>query len=448
MILLVALLSLQDSDYSRRLGELHHTLAEERRKIAEALEGMKAWGLARAEYQKLLRVEADDDEAKKKLRGEEAIPLQNERLTSETRARAAELLSEFARVASSACADLARWCDGHGMHEEALSQWRFALFYSPTHGEALRTLGFWGVGAAAVDPLWKDVKWKELISKADAGSVTTEMTEIEKKWSVKNNCRFTPSMQWEGVNVSQARLTTLAKLGEAELLFMRKLLGEEKLGFCVDRIVVMTGHESFVKYVEDFFSGPKSSKDLLKIMSGTENVLRREFAMCVPEGDSKIADSYISHSIPEFALAATLGIDDYDKTPAWLKEGIGCTAELLFRDCAEASCIAMPESTMTGGIPWSLSDRWNDNLGNLVAQGKDCPMGDLACVDLNAMKGDQRAKSASVVTFLALRWPQGFRGLIAEARKNPKDVSAQFGSGLGLSTEEFDEFWRRWVRAK
>ena len=75
-------------------------------------------------------------------------------------------------------------------------------------------------------------------------------------------------------------------------------------------------------------------------------------------------------------------------------------------------------------------------------------MGELAFVELNSMKGDQRAKSASVVTFLALRWPEGFRAIVAGARKNPKDISAQFNTGLGITVEEFDEFWRRWIRAK
>jgi hypothetical protein len=146
-------------------------------------------------------------------------------------------------------------------------------------------------------------------------------------------------------------------------------------------------------------------------------------------------------------LAAALGIEDYDAPPAWLKEGVGCMCEILFRGKAESSCVQLPEGTTSGDVPWRQSATWDAGLRTLVARGKDPDLEELASVALNAMKGDQRAKSASVVTFLTLRWPEGFRALLTEAKKNPRDARGMIQKGLGVSVEELDEFWRRWLQS-
>src|SRR5688572_13047519 len=204
--LIAALLSLQEEDYPARLAALHETLIAERRKAAEEFERMKAWGFARAEYRKILRLDPKDDAARGRLEGGGALPTANERLSPENQTKAADLMWALGRAAAPAHAALAKWCASRERAAEAAHHWRLALLFSPVHGEALKALDFQGEGAAAVDPLWKDVKWKDLVAKADGGKVSTEESDLEKKWSVKNTLRATPSLRWEGVNVSQAHL--------------------------------------------------------------------------------------------------------------------------------------------------------------------------------------------------------------------------------------------------
>src|SRR6185436_3306600 len=221
----------------------------------------------------------------------------------------------------------------------------------------------------------------------------------------------------------------------------------EKALPCVKRVIVMTGRSHYLRYIDDFWDAEPSVKALVKQTAGSHNVKRKEFVIFTDKRGDPHVESYLAHAAGEFMLAAALGLDDYDAPPAWLKEGIGCMCEILFRGQAVSSCVALPDGTTTGDTPWNQSARWDDGLRNLVLKGKDPELEEIGLVALNAMKGDQRAKSASVVTFLTLRWPEGFRALIAEAKKNPRDVRSMVEKGLGVTVEELDEFWRRWIRS-
>lgn len=447
MLTLILVLACQESDYAARLGVLNDSIAAERQKAAEGFEKLRAWAMARAEYRKLLRIDPADEKSRRKLQGAEALPTGQPTLSTESAAQAVDLLWSVARVAAPGHAALARWCEEKEMKPEAARHWRLALLYSPVNSDALKALGFLGDGGWAVDPVWKDLKWKDMVSKADPGKEGAERSELEKKWSIKTAKRSTPAMEWEGIDVTQEGLKTLARFGEADVAFMAKLLGVDQPELCVKRFIVMTGQAPYLRYIDDVWEAPASVKELLRATGGAQNVKRKEFILFSERRGDPHLESYVSHSVGEFALAAALGLDDYDASPAWLKEGIGCTCELLFRGRAESSCVALPEGTTTGDLPWQRAATWDNNLRTLVGRGTDSELSELAFVTLNAMKADQRAKSASVVTFLALRWPEGFRALIAEARKNPKDVRAMFEAGLGISVEECDEFWRRWIRS-
>lgn len=439
MTLLILLLSLQT---------LNEEIADERRKAAAEFETMKAWTLARAEYQKILKLDPADDAAIGKLRGGGALPLTQEKLTLEGASRYADLMARIAKVAAPGHAALAKEFAAKGMDDAARRHWRLALLYAPANEDAARALEFVGKGGGAVDALWKDLRWQEALAKADAGKESAKESDLEKKWPNRTTTkRVSESFEWEGVNVAQDHLQRVAQLAEADVAFMRKLLGDDQAMPCVKRVILMTGQSPYLRYIDDFWDSEPSVKALVKQTAGAQNVRRKEFVIFTDKRNDPHHDSYLAHAAGEFMLAAALGLDDYDAPPAWLKEGVGCMCEILFRGKAESSCVALPDGTTTGEAPWRQSNRWDESLRTLVARGSDPELEALGSVTLNAMKGDQRAKSASIVTFLTLRWPEGFRALLVEAKKNPRDVRAMIEKGLGISVEELDEFWRRWIRS-
>ena len=447
MLFLLLASFLQDSEYDSRLASLNESIAAERRHVAGGFEKMRAWTLARAEYQKILKLDPSDDAARSKLQGSGALPATQEKLSLEGASQYADHLARLSKVAAPGHAALAKWCEEKGMAEAARRHWRLALFYSPSHEDAARALGFVGQGGGAVDALWKDLRWQDVLTKADSGKETFTPSDLEKKWGKANAKRATEMLEWEGVDVSHEHLKTLVQFAEADIFFMRKLLDDPKAEPCVKRMILMTGQSHYLRYIDDFWEADPAIKKMLKLTAGAQNVKRREFAIFCDRRGDKHHGSYVSHATGEFMLAAALGIEDYDAPPAWLKEGVGCMCEILFRGKAESSCVQLPEGTTSGDVPWRQSATWDAGLRTLVARGKDPDLEELASVALNAMKGDQRAKSASVVTFLTLRWPEGFRALLTEAKKNPRDARGMIQKGLGVSVEELDEFWRRWLQS-
>jgi hypothetical protein len=445
MWLLLCSLALQP--YADRLRELNEAIVAERHKAAEGLEAIQAWRWARAEYRKIARLDPNDAGAKRKLDGAEALPADNAKTTAESAARYAQLLADVGKVAADGHAALAQWCAANGHATEASRHWRLALFYTPLRDEALGALGFVGSGAAAVDPAWKGIKWKDLLTKADAGSEGGGASDLETKWKVKPTKRTSPSFAWEGYDVDADHLKRLARQAEASVAFMRIALGDTAAKPCVGRIVVMTGQGRFHRYIDDFVTADDRKKKLLKKTGGLENLDRDEWVQFAFDTGSDWHDHVVAHSVGEFVLASALGKKDYDDMPAWIKEAVGCLCDLLFRGSVKASCIEVPTGTGSGDVPWTDATRWDEGLKGLMQRGRDPELGDVLAVTLNAMKGDQRAKAASVVRMLMLRWPEGFRAIVAELRKNAADSRGAVEAALGIPIEELDEFWRRWLRA-
>jgi hypothetical protein len=447
MILLFLLLVGQD-DYDTRLRALNEAVALERQKVAEGMEKARAFDWARAEYRKILRADPNDAGAKRKLEGAEALPPQKEKPDSSTASRYTELLGEVARAASTRHAALARWCAEQGRTASTRRHWELALLFDPVHEEALAALGMAGKGAGAVDPLWKDVKWIDVLKKADEGREVAEGSDLEAKWRGKHAKRQGPSFAWEGVDVSGDHLKALSRQAEASAWLLRTLAGDEKLAPCLKKIIVMTGKENYHRYLDDFITAPPETIKLLKKTGGTQNIPREEFAQFAFTRGANWHDHVVAHSVAEYFLASMLDLKDYDAPPAWLKEGTGCFVEYLFRGSVKASCITVPSGTGSGDVPWDDGANWTSNLKGLAEKGRDPSMIDVFSVTLNAMTPAQRAKSASLVRFLALRWPAWFRDAVAAIRKNPKDARAAVESSLGLTLDELDEFWRRWLRAQ
>ncbi len=429
-LLLLCSLALQGS------AELDETIAIERRKMAITLEEMRAWGWARLEYRKLLRLAPKDEVAQRKLVGTEAIALTNEKTTPELVSKYVSMLAEIARIAADGHAALAKSGDDAERH------WRLALLYAPAREDALAALKF----AGGSDPIWKDVRWKDLLAKADSGTPVDEKSDLETKWSIKTTKRDAPSLAWEGVDVEQDHLRRLARQAEASASLLRIALGDAELKPCVKRIVVMTGKAPYSRYIDDFVVADDAVKKLLKKTGGLQNIQRDEFVEFAFDKGSDWHDHNIAHAVGEFVLASALGKRDYDDMPAWLKEGVGCLCDILFRGSVKASCVEVPTGTGAGDVPWTDSTRWDENLKGLVAKGRDPELTDVFAVTLNAMKGDHRAKAASVVRMLILRWPAGFRAIVAGVRKEGAMSRGAFEAALGITIEELDEFWRRWLR--
>ncbi len=447
MILLFAALLAQGTDYDAKLGELNDAIVTERRKAAEALEKMRAWDWARAEYRKILRVYPSDGAAAAKLETG-GMAVQKERPDSAAADRYAQLLGDIAKVAAARHVELARWCDEQKKTAAAGRHWELALAFDPINADAAAALGFAGRGGVAVDATWKDINWIEVLRKSDEGKESTDASDLEAKWRQKHPKRQGPTFAWEGVEVSADHLKSLSRQAEASVWLMRKLLGDEKAMPCVKKIIVMTGKEPYHRYIDDFIEAPPDTIKLLKKTGGTQNLKREEFAQFAWSKGANWHDHVVAHSVAEYMLAPALDLKDYDAPPAWLKEGVGCFVEYLFRGSIKASCVTVPTGTGAGDVPWDDASNWDSNLKGLVARGRDPSMVDVVSVTLNAMSGAQRAKAASVVRFLALRRPSWFRDVVAALKKNPKDPKAALESGLGLTLDELDEFWRRWIRAQ
>jgi hypothetical protein len=448
MILLLVPLLLQEADYDARLRELTDAVVAERTKAAEACEKMRATDWARAEYRKILRADPNDALAKRKLEGAEALPAQKEKPDATAAERYHQLMGAIAKVAADRHASLARWCDEQKKTAAAARHWELALMFEPGHEDAIAALGLSGRGAAAVDAIWKDAKFVEILRKADEGKESKDATDLEGKWKGKHAKRVGPTFAWEGVDVSTEHLKALSRQAEAVAWFMRTLLGDEKAAPCVKKLVIMTGKEPYHRYIDDFIEAPPETIKLLKKTGGTQHIKREEFVQFAWTKGANWHDHVVAHSVAEFFLAPAVGQQDYDAPPAWFKEGVGCFVEHLFRGTVKASCVNIPSGTGTGDVPWDDSSNWDSNLKGQVNRGRDPALVDVISVTLNAITGAQRAKAASVVKFLAMRRPGWFRDVVAAYKKGAKDPRAALESALGLSLDEVDEFWRRWIRGQ
>ena len=282
----------------------------------------------------------------------------------------------------------------------------------------------------------------------EEGKESTDASDLETKWREKHAKRQGPTFAWEGVDVTTDHLKALSRQAEASVWLMRKLLGDEKAMPCVKKIIAMTDKTPYHRYIDDFVEAPADTIKLLKKTGGTQNLKREEFAQFAWTKGANWHDHVVAHSVAEFMLAPALDLKDYDAPPAWLKESVGCFVEYLFRGSVKASCITIPSGTGAGDVTWDEASKWDASLQSLVARGRDPSMLEVVSVTLNAMNGAHRAKAASVIRFLALRRPGWFRDVVASLKKNPKDPKAALESGLGLTLDELDEFWRRWIRAQ
>jgi len=91
--------------------------------------------------------------------------------------------------------------------------------------------------------------------------------------------------------------------------------------------------------------------------------------------------------------------------------------------------------------------KFQDAVRELVLQGKDSDLEQLASTKYNAMTRPQIAKSMSLLRYLVMRWPGVFRNVVAAYRQGAGDQRADLEKVFGCTLDELDEHWRRWVLA-
>ena len=255
-LLLFALLLQSDPDW-----QIHEEIAAERMKAAAEFEKAKQFAWARAEYLKVLRLEPDHKEAKEKLA---AAPRSNQGKGAGLPARREELLQSIATKAALKFRLKARALAEEKRDVEANKAWRWALLYAPGDPDARKALRMSGKGAEALDSIWGEGKWGEMLSKAGAGQNYTGPSHIEQKWGGTNLKRLTDGLVLESVGVTTDRFTELARISNATVAFMRTALGNPAGRPRANRYVMLVGEERYHRYIDDFIREKPEEKKRLK----------------------------------------------------------------------------------------------------------------------------------------------------------------------------------------
>jgi hypothetical protein len=419
---------------------IHEEIAGERMKVAAELEKMKQFVWARAEYIKVLRLDPERAEAKAKIKGPAAIPRSNQGKGATLPAKREDLLQSLAAKAAAKYRVKAKALTEEKRELEARMAWRWVLLYAPADPDARRALKLTGKGADALDPAWGEGKWEEMLSKADAGKASADLSHIDRKWGGKNAKRVTENLAIEGVGISAERVTQLARTGECVLAFMRVALGDPTAAPHVKRIVFINGEEAYHRYIDDFVTEKQDAKDRHKATGGFTNFQQREHVMwCHPKGDDWL-DVILPHKMAEFMLHT------YHAT--WLHEGTGLFATQLFMNKTGGGCMTLREGTDASTGEWSDPKKADLFLRDKVLAGTDDDIEVMLNATLVTMTSSQLAKSMSLMKFLILRHPQVFRAVVRVYREEVTKPREVLEKALGFTLEELDEFWRRWYLSK
>lgn len=431
-MLLLALLLQSDPDW-----QIHEEIAAERMKAAAEFERAKQFAWARAEYLKVLRLEPDHKEAKEKLT---APPRSNQGKGAGLPAKREELLQSIANKAALKFRLKAKGLAEDENVVEARKAWGWVSLYAPGDPDARRALKISGKGADALDSIWGDGKWEEMLSKAGTGVDHKGFSHIEKKWGGTNPKLLTDNLVLEGVGLSAERLKNLARITEATVGFMRIALGNPIAKPRFHRFVFLVGEERYFRYIDDFCRETPEDKKRLKQVGGTHNpVFNEEVTWCYPRGEDWF-EQVACHKVTEHLNAGWAG--------DWLHEGVGLLATQLLLKKVEMVCITAREGTDASKGPWSDPNHVDTKLREKVLTGTDDDLGMILNATLLTMTPSQLSKSLSLVRFLVLRQPLLFRAIVSAYSAEVKDPRKEVEKALGFSLEELDEFWRRWYLAK
>jgi hypothetical protein len=444
MITLLAILALVQADYEARTTAAEESIAQERLRAAEVLEGVQAWRLARNQYHIVRQTPAFRETCQTKLDALRSKSTENEAFSSTKAAKALELLASIGKVGAAKHHELALWCGSQQLTAEAKRHWGIVLKYDPSNAEAIAALGLSGTGAGAVDPIWKDVKFGVLLADADAGKVDPAPSDVAQKWRIKTARRVAMkgAVELEGVDIPQDRLSRLAKVASADITFWRIALGEADRVPGIKRFVVLNGDDSYQRYIDDFYDAPAKEKALSKDSGGTLVPKRKEF---VTYGDSK-KDTSTEFTIVEYY--SYFMVDSH--LPPWLSVAVGSLPQKLLLGRVDSFSFEPAKGTdlLDKDAVWADEKKFQDGVRGLVLDGKDADFELLSSSAYNALSRPQIAKAMSVLRFLVTRWPSVFRDLIGAYRpQGAKPEKVEIEKILGSTLEEFDEHWRRWVIA-
>lgn len=419
---------------------IHEEIAAERMKVAAELEKLKQFAWARAEYLKVLRLNPDQAEAKARLDGPSAVSRSNQGKSTTLPGKREELLQSVANKAASRFRIRAKELADEKRELEAQGAWRWVLLYAPADPDARRALKMRGKGADALDPVWGEGRWEDLIAKADPGKPSTELSHIDRKWGRKDPKQATANLVLEGVGIPADRLARLGRIAEGTIAFMRLALGDPLAQPNVERVVFISGKENYVRYIDDFIEDKPDRKQKLKATGGTHNERFKEFVKwCYPKSADWL-EITLPHKVTECM---------YPRLPAtWLYEGTANFVTYLFNEKGGGTCIDLKEGTDASSGDWSQSTKVDLHLRDKVMSGKDDDIELLLNVTLLTLTPSQLAKCMSLSKFLILRHPQLFRSVVRVYLEEVTIPRQAIEKALGFTLEELDEFWRRWYLDK
>jgi tetratricopeptide (TPR) repeat protein len=443
--LILLLCFLQDSKLESEWAKVGKELAEDHVKLADYLDSTKMYRMARAEYERALGLDPENEKAKKKL---EKIPAEDQRKEKDAeriRGEHAARLDKIKDRAVKLYMDLGRQAKKANEVDLATRCFKQVIAYDPTSKAAREEMGYVFENERWVSPAEKALKaeFRDGVAKQPAGDASDGGSEFEKKTGLKTSKRASKLFFVESCHLSQDQLAKAAQVGgQAFEMYHRLFRLEQPILQKPIHLILLKTRAEHTEYCKNFDPGTPNERAVVLKQEGTMYD-EPPMAECIQlDRGERFSYDYTIHATTHILNSLHVGEDR-----AWFREGLGYYFTWMIRGTALCFCINLEGTSQEGGKAYAEPGNWASIIRGLVAAGKDPDMRRVLVAELNSMDTPMLIKSFSLIDFLVSEHRDKLPELAKILREDQKEKGpGAFEKVFGWTPDQLNTQWKDFVR--